>query len=100
MPVYFGYTVRYTISKKKQGHYADVIERGDTVANYKDGDANALLDNWICKWSEEEPTVQTHCSMCGKELSEWERENHMSVCQSCGDHITYGGSLGYHDSRT
>ena len=29
MPVYFGYTVRYTISKKKQGRYGDVIERGD-----------------------------------------------------------------------
>ena len=55
---------------------------------------NGMLEGWLLKWATEERPVYTHCKECGKELSTWERENHLSTCKSCSDSITYGGGLG------
>ena len=62
-------------------------------------DANAILEEWASKWLDEKFPVCTNCKECGAKLSNWERENHRSICKSCADSITYGGSLGYHDMR-
>ena len=61
--------------------------------------ANAILEKWASKWVTEDLPVHTHCKECGAKLSNWERENHLSICKSCADEINYGGSLGYHDMR-
>lgn len=61
--------------------------------------ANAMLEKWASEWMTEKLKTYTHCKECGKKLSNWERENHLSICKSCADEINYGGSLGYHDMR-
>ena len=61
--------------------------------------ANAMLEEWALKWLTEQTRVYTHCKECGAKLSNWERENHCSICKSCADAINYGGSLGYRDMR-
>ena len=62
-------------------------------------EANAMLEGWISKWLSEQFPVCTNCTECGAKLSDWERENHLSMCKSCADAINYGGSLGYNDMR-
>ena len=55
---------------------------------------NSMLENWLLDWAVEKKPVYTHCKECGRELSTWEKEQHMEVCGSCSSAIVYGGPLG------